>query len=155
VEVLNALWFHGWRYYAPESGRGVIAGGIIQMASMPILCGFLLHAFAGRFGGVRRAALGIVIPTVALPATFAATSWPLYVSNYADVPQLVRWVAALTTTALCVLSVVATTKLVAVWGSVHVTGAEEAGEGWRLGLPRAGGRDSRMEPGGRDPVVLG
>lgn len=115
VEVLNALTMHAWRYYAPESGRGVIAGGLIQMAAQPILCGFLFYAFADRFNGIRRAALGVLIPTVTLPITFAGTSWPLYVSNYANVSELVRWIAALASTGFCVLAVIAIAELVQRW----------------------------------------
>jgi hypothetical protein len=115
IEVLNAVWLHGWRYYAPESGRGVIAGGLIQMASMPIICGFMYYAFLERVRGVWRAALGVVIPTVALPITFAGTSWPLYLSNYANVPEGVHWIAAIASTAFCVLAVVAVAHLVERW----------------------------------------
>jgi hypothetical protein len=137
VEVLNALWLHGWRYYAPESGRGVLAGGIIQMASMPILCAFLFYVFADRFTGVRRALLGIVIPTMALPMTFAATSWPLYVTNYANVSQAVRWAAAALTTAFCVGGVLAVTYMAERWhgrevarglGAVDANGHRDAAE---------------------------
>ncbi|MHB8694358.1 MAG: hypothetical protein ACYDHH_24225 [Solirubrobacteraceae bacterium] len=115
VEILNALWLHGWRYYAPESGRGVLAGGIVQMSAMPIVCGFLFYAFADRFTGTRRALLGLVIPTMALPLVFAATSWPLYVSNYADVSQAVRWAAAGLTVVFCVLAVLAAAYLAERW----------------------------------------
>jgi hypothetical protein len=115
VEIMNALWMHMWRYYAPESGRGVIAGGLIQMSAMPILCGFLFYVFADRFTGARRALLGIVIPTMALPITFAATSWPLYVSNYADVSEVLRWVAAALSTAFCVLAVLAVSYIAVCW----------------------------------------
>jgi hypothetical protein len=115
VEAVNALWLHSWRYYAPESGRGVLAGGIIQMASMPILCAFLLHVFADRFTGVRRALLGIVIPTMALPMTFAATSWPLYVTNYANVSQGVRWIGAALTIVFCVGAVLAVAYMAEQW----------------------------------------
>jgi hypothetical protein len=116
VELLNAAWLHDWRYYAPESGRGVLAGGIIQMASMPIVCAFMFYAFADRFRGVRRALLGVAIPTMALPMTFAATSWPIYVSNYANVSELVRWVAAVVSVAFCVLAVAGVAYLAERWG---------------------------------------
>jgi hypothetical protein len=115
LELLNAVWMHGWRYYAPESGRGVIAGGLIQMASMPIVCGFMFYAFLERIRGPWRAVLGVAIPTVALPITFAGTSWPLYVSNYANVSQPVRWAAAIASTAFCVLAVVAVAHLAESW----------------------------------------
>jgi hypothetical protein len=115
LEVINALWMHDWRYYAPESGRGVLAGGIIQMASMPLLGGFMLYAFAGRAKRLGRALLGIVIPAMALPMVFASTSWPLYVSNYASVSQPIRWVAALASVALCVAAVAAVAYLAERW----------------------------------------
>jgi hypothetical protein len=115
VEILNALWLHMWRYYAPESGRGVIAGGLIQMSAMPILCGFLFYVFADRVSGVRRALLGIVIPTMSLPIVFAATSWPLYVSNYADISEGLRWVAAAVSVGFCVVAVLAVSYLAERW----------------------------------------
>jgi hypothetical protein len=115
VEIVNALWLHGWRYYAPYSARGVLAGGIIQMSSIPIVCGFLFYVFAERVSGVRRALLGIVIPTMALPLVMAATSWPLYVSNYAEIPQWLRWAAAALAIAFCVLAVLAVTYMAERW----------------------------------------
>jgi hypothetical protein len=115
VELLNAVWLHMWRYYAPYSGRGVLAGGIVQMASMPLVCGLLFYIFADRFDGVRRALLGVAIPTMALPMVFAATSWPLYVTNYAHVPESVRWGADALTVALCVLTVFGATDLAVRW----------------------------------------
>jgi hypothetical protein len=115
VEILNALWLHGWRYYAPDSARGVLAGGIIQMSSMPIVCGFLFYAFADRFTGARRALLGIVIPTMALPIVFAATSWPLYVSNYANIPSWLHWGAAGLSVGFCVVAVLAASYMAEHW----------------------------------------
>jgi hypothetical protein len=115
MELLNSVWLHDWRYYAPESGRGVIAGGLIQMASMPILCGFMFYAFLGRVRGIWRAVLGVVIPTMALPIAFAATSWPLYVSNYANVSEGIHWLAAVASTAFCVLAVAAVAQLAERW----------------------------------------
>jgi hypothetical protein len=115
VELLNALWLHNWRYYAPHAGRGVLAGGIIQMASMPLVCGLLFYIFADGARAGRRTLLGIVLPTMALPMTFAATSWPLYVTNYADVSDGVRWVGAAATVAFCVLAVLGVTELAVGW----------------------------------------
>jgi hypothetical protein len=144
IEVLNAVWLHGWRYYAPESGRGVLAGGIVQMASMPILCAFLFYVFADRFTGVRRALLGIVIPTMALPMTFAATSWPLYVTNYANVSQLVRWAGAALTTAFCVAAVLAVTYMAERWHGRKVVGRRAGAD--------ADGRADALRP---EPTPLG
>jgi hypothetical protein len=117
------VWLHDWRYYAPESGRGVIAGGLIQMASMPIICAFLYYAFLERVRGTWRAVLGVVIPTMALPIAFAGTSWPLYVSNYARVSQTVHWLAAIASTVFCVLAVVAVAHLAERW---HARAADPA-----------------------------
>jgi hypothetical protein len=128
AEVLNALWLHGWRYYAAESGRGVIAGGLIQMASMPIICAFMYYAFLERVRGIWRFVLGILIPTVALPITFAGTSWPLYVSNYANVSQGVRWIAAIASTGFCVLAVVAVAQLAERSHARTAPAADEADE---------------------------
>jgi hypothetical protein len=121
VELLNSVGgMHAWRYYAPESGRGVIAGGLIQMAAQPLVCGFLFWAFADRFTGIRRAALGVVLPAVTLPIVFASTSFPLYFSNYANVSELVRWIAAIASGGLCVLAVMAVAVLVDGWRGAEV-----------------------------------
>jgi hypothetical protein len=115
IEVANSLWLHDWRYYGGTSARGVLAGGLIQMSAMPLLCAFLFYAFADRFTGWRRAVLGIVLPAVSLPMVFAATSWPLYVSNYSHLSQPLRWAAAGTAVVLCVLAVFAVTYMSDRW----------------------------------------
>ncbi|MCW3063605.1 MAG: hypothetical protein JWN32_777 [Solirubrobacterales bacterium] len=111
VELVNSVWLHDWRYYGGHSARGVLGGGIVQMSAMPILCGFLLCVFARPASGVRRALLGVLIPTMALPIVFAATSWPLYVSNYATMPDALHWAAAGVTIGFCVLAVLAVSYL--------------------------------------------
>jgi hypothetical protein len=144
VELVNAVWLKDWKYYGGTSARGVLGGGIVQMAVMPLLCGFLFYAFADRFTGIRRALLGIVIPTMALPMAFASTSWPLYVSNYADMSQALRWAAAAVTIAFCVMSVLAITYLAEHW---HAREVELHG-----GLAEGSGRtETRAE---RAPAAL-
>jgi hypothetical protein len=120
VELVNALWLKDWKYYGGTSARGVLGGGIVQMAVMPLLCGFLYYALGANVTGWRRALLGIVIPTMALPMAFASTSWPLYVSNYADISQALHWAAAAVTIAFCVASVLAITYLAERWGAREV-----------------------------------
>jgi hypothetical protein len=128
IELLNAIWLHNWRYYAPHSGRGVLAGGIVQMASMPLVGALLFHVFATRARGAWRALLGIVLPTMALPMVFAATSWPLYLTNYASVPEWVRWVAAAATVAFSVLAVVGVTEVAIGWRERRAIAAEWTAE---------------------------
>jgi hypothetical protein len=111
VEVLNALWMHNWRYYGGHAARGVLGGGIVQMSAMPIVCGFLLVVFAMPARGAARAALGVVVPTMALPITFAATSWPLYLSNYSRMSEALHWCLAALTVAFCVLAVLGIARL--------------------------------------------
>jgi hypothetical protein len=123
----------------------VLAGGIVQMSAMPIVCSFLFYAFADRSSGARRALLGIVIPTMALPIVFAATSWPLYVSNYADVPQWLHWGAAGLTIVFCVMAVLAASYMAERWhdretapdGTADVAGSTDGGrtEPARLVVP--------------------
>jgi hypothetical protein len=143
VEILNAVWLHGWRYYAADSGRGVLAGGLVQMSSMPIVCGLLFYVFADRFTGARRALLGVVIPTMALPLVFAATSWPLYVSNYADIPQWLHWAAAGLTVVFCVVAVLAASYMAERWRGLQ---AAPGGSVADLAALSDGGRAAPARP---------
>jgi hypothetical protein len=157
VELLNSVGgMHAWRYYAPESGRGVIAGGLIQMAAEPFVCAFLFWAFAYRFKGIRRAALGVVLPAVTLPITFAATSWPLYLSNYANVSEFVRWIAAIASAGLCVLAVMAVAALVEGWrGSAAAARLDRASSEPAAGADAASIVAERVPLGSSTPVVAG
>jgi hypothetical protein len=115
VELLNAVWLHGWNYYGGYSARGMLSGGVIQMSAMPLLCGFMFFAFADGRSQVWRAALGVLVPAVTLPITFASTSWPLYISNYAHVAQWLHWVGAGVSVLFCVLAVSAVSILAVGW----------------------------------------
>jgi hypothetical protein len=88
--------------------------------------------------------LGIVIPTMALPMTFAATSWPVYVTNYANVSQLVRWAGAALTTAFCVAAVLAVTYMAERWHGREVVGRRAGAD--------ADGRADALTP---EPSPLG
>jgi hypothetical protein len=51
-----------------------------------------------------------VVPGCALPLAFAATSWPLYLANYADLPDTLSWAAAVFGSALAVGAVLVATR---------------------------------------------
>jgi hypothetical protein len=114
-ELINAMWLKSWEYYGDRSLR-ILGGGVIQMASMPIICGFLYYVIGDNTSsGWRRALLGIVTPTMALPMAFASTSWPLYVANYSNLPQPLNWAAAGLAGVLCAVAVVVVARLAHRW----------------------------------------
>lgn len=115
IEIVNAAWLHAWTYYGQSAWRGVLGGGVIQMAAMPLLCALLYCLLGERLAGARRAALGIVLPPMTLPMVFASTTWPLYVSNHADVSAGAAWLAAAASVGLCVLTIVAVISLAGRW----------------------------------------
>lgn len=115
TEVLNAVWLHAWKYYGESSWRGVLGGGIVQMAAMPLLCALLYYILADNTRGWRRALLGIVLPTMTLPMVFASTTWPLYVSNHADLPAAIDWAAAAVAVALSLVAVPVITRIAQRW----------------------------------------
>jgi hypothetical protein len=100
LEVLNAVWWHNWKYYGEAPARSLLSGGVVQMAAMPLLCALLYLLFADRLRGWRRAALGLLCPSLALPMVFASTTWPLYISNHALLPAAVDWLCAAVTIVL-------------------------------------------------------
>lgn len=93
LEIVNEVWWHNWRYYGEAPARGVLGGGVVQMAAMPMLCA-LMYLLAERVTGWRQSLLGLVFPPLALPMVFAATTFPLYVSNHMRLPAAVDWAAA-------------------------------------------------------------
>ena len=115
IEILNATWLHDWRYYGQPSWRGVLGGGIIQMAAMPLLAGLLLYVLGEGKSQSTRLLLGIVVPAISLPMIFAGTTWPLYLSNYTAVPSWVAWAAAAVSVGLCVAAVPTITRLAEGW----------------------------------------
>lgn len=112
LEIVNAVWWHNWRYYGEAPARGVLGGGVVQMAAMPLLCA-LLYVLAGRMTGWRQALLGLVLPPLALPMVFASTTFPLYFSNHTRLPAAVDWSAAAISVALALGAVPAITAVAA------------------------------------------
>jgi hypothetical protein len=112
VETLGNL-ADAWTYYGapPLKWLGVAP----QMAPVPIVCGALLYVLGTRVTGRRRLALALV-PTVALPAVYAAAGWPMYVALYSNTSKLVQYLAGLMTIGLC---------------AAFVAGAAAAAEHWR------------------------
>jgi hypothetical protein len=115
IEVLNAVWLDAWRYYGESAWRGVLGGGIAQMAAMPLLCALLYYVLGSNLSGWRRALLGIVLPAMTLPMVFAATTWSLYFSNHTDLPAVVDWAAAGFSVALCFAAVPTITRVAQRW----------------------------------------
>jgi hypothetical protein len=115
VEFLNVVWLHAWKYYGQSPWRGVLGGGIVQMAAMPMLCALLYYLFAGGLPAWRRAVLGVVFPAVTLPMVFAGTSWPLYFVNHASVSGAVAWAAAAVTVVFSLAAVGAITRNARRW----------------------------------------
>lgn len=116
VEILN-VWLDAWTYYGQSAWRGVLGGGVMQMAAMPMLCALLYCVIGDRLRGARRAVLGIVLPPMALPMVFASTTWPLYVANHADVSTGVAWLAAGAALGLCLLTLFTVIGLAVRWGT--------------------------------------
>jgi hypothetical protein len=111
VETLGNL-ADAWTYYGqpPLKWLGVAP----QMAPVPILCGMLLYILGTRVTGRWRPAL-LLVPTIALPAVYAAAGWPMYVALYSDVPKSVQFLAGLLTLALCAAIVVCATAAAERW----------------------------------------
>jgi hypothetical protein len=119
LEVVNALWWHNWKYYGEAPARGVLGGGVVQMAAMPLMCALLYLIVAEHTRGWQRAALGLVLPGVSLALVFAATTWPLYVSNHADVPAALDWLAAAIAVALSLGAVPLITRVAGSINQAH------------------------------------
>ena len=90
VELLGTS-LDAWTYYAPIPIEWLVVAP--QMAVCPLLGAFLLYALAPWAQG-RRRLLMVAPPMVALPATYAASSWPMYAAAYGDVPDGIRWLSA-------------------------------------------------------------
>ena len=102
VETLGNL-ADAWTYYGRPPLKWI--GVAPQMAPVPILCGALLYMLGTRVHGWRRLTL-VFVPTVALPAVYAAAGWPMYLALYSHVPKVVQYLAGLTTLGLCAAIVV-------------------------------------------------
>jgi hypothetical protein len=111
VEIINAIWLKAWAYYGQTPWRGVLGGGVVQMAAMPLLCAFFYLVFAHNSSVWRRACAGIIFPAVTLPMVFSATTWPLYVSNYSNASELASWTAAVIAVGLSLSAIPAITGL--------------------------------------------
>lgn len=139
IEMIGTS-FDVWTYYgaAPLKYLGVAP----QMAPMPVLGGMLLYAAGTRLRGWCRLAVG-VIPTMALPATYAATGWPLYVALHADVPRVVEYLAGVATLGLCATLVIASTRMAERWRSAEQA---EPGRARSPHPPAQHGADTREAP---------
>ncbi len=136
LEVVNELWWENWKYYGEAPARGILGGGVVQMAAMPLMCALLYLVLADHLSGWRRAALGLLLPAISLPLVFAATTWPLYFSNHAELPAAVDWFAAAVAVTLALGAVPVITRLAERWRA-----APAAALGDPLGqsaLPRRG-----------------
>lgn len=105
VEAVNAVWWHAWRFYGESPWRGLLAGGIIQIAAWSFVGAFVLYAIDTQFQGWKRVFLGLVAPGFTFVGVFFATSWPMYLANYSDVPSGIAWLAAAVSVVLCVTCV--------------------------------------------------
>jgi hypothetical protein len=117
VETLGTS-LEAWTYYGepPVKYLGVAP----QMAAVPLLAAFCLYALEPWAQGWRRG-LMIFVPMLPLPAVFAAASFPMYITNYADVGTGVRWVAAATSMFFIAAIVVATTAAIERWRAMRTT----------------------------------
>jgi hypothetical protein len=114
VETLGNL-ADAWTYYGSPPLKWI--GVAPQMAPVPIVCGALLYILGTRVKGRARLTL-VLVPTVALPAVYAAAGWPMYLALHSHVPKVVQYLAGLTTLGLCASFVVC---------------AAAAAERWRAG----------------------
>jgi hypothetical protein len=89
---------HLWTYYGQAPAKFLVVAP--QMAPVPLVSGYLIHHFRTRLRGPG-VLLFLAVPGMALAATYAATSWPIYLALNSDVPVLWNWVAAAATLALC------------------------------------------------------
>lgn len=105
VEAINAVWWHAWRFYGESPWRGVLAGGLIQIAAWTFVGAFVLYSIDTQFQGWKRLFLGLVAPGVTFVGVFFATSWPMYLANYSDVSSRIAWMAAAVSVVLCVTCV--------------------------------------------------
>lgn len=126
VESLGTA-LDAWTYYAVEPIKWLVVAP--QMSVVPLLGAFLLFAIEPWARGWRRI-LVIVPPLVALPATYAATSWPMYVAAYGDMPPGLRWLSAGASMGLMVLAVLAIAAATERW---HAVVSPSAGAGTASG----------------------
>jgi hypothetical protein len=140
LELINALWWHNWKYYGESPARSALGGGVVQMAAMPLLCALLYLVLAEQLRGWKRAALGLLLPALALPMIFASTTFPLYISNHADLPAAIDWLAAATAVALSLGAVPVITRVAQRWrdGELILLAGAAA--------PRAPAREARQPP---------
>jgi hypothetical protein len=112
VETFGNL-LHLWLYYGQAPMKFLVVAP--QTVTYPLLGGFLLYALAGELTGWRRFAVGFVVASVVLPIGFAATSWPIYIALYSDLPVALNWILSLVMLALCAGMAVASTYLADKW----------------------------------------
>ncbi|MCW2655730.1 MAG: hypothetical protein JWR32_6706 [Mycobacterium sp.] len=104
---------HLWLYYGEGPMKFLVV--VPQTVTYPLVGGFLLYALAGHATGWRRSAVGFVVTAVVLPIGFAATSWPVYVALYSDLPVALDWILSAVMLGLCVAMAVAATFLAEKW----------------------------------------
>ncbi|MFC4948713.1 hypothetical protein [Pseudonocardia sp. GCM10023141] len=114
TEIINAAGLHAWAYYGQTAWRGHLGGGTVQMAAMPLVLALIYYVFVSNMGAGSRI-------VAALPLTFAATTWPLYVSNYSDLPEIARWGAAALSVALCLAVIRAVAHVAEGWATRRAT----------------------------------
>ena len=129
------MWWENWKYYGEAPARGILGGGVVQMAAMPLMCALLYLILADQPAVAARRARAVA-PAISLPLVFAATTWPLYFSNHGELPAAVDWFAAAVAVTLALAAVPVITRLAERWRA-----APAAALGDPLGqsaLPRRG-----------------
>jgi len=104
---------HLWLYYGEAPMKFLVVAP--QTVAYPLVGGFLLYALAGEATGWRRSAVGFVATAVVLPIGFAATSWPVYIALYSDLPVALDWILSAVMLGLCAAMAVAATFLAERW----------------------------------------
>jgi hypothetical protein len=112
IETFGNL-LHLWLYYGQAPMKFLVVAP--QTVTYPLVGGFLLYALAGQLTGWRRAGVGFVVAAIVLPIGFAATSWPIYIAMYSDLPVALSWILSLVMLALCAALAAASTYLADKW----------------------------------------
>jgi hypothetical protein len=105
-----------WTYYgeAPLKYLGVAP----QMAPVPVVCGLLIYVFSSLLRGPSRLLIALV-PLFALPAVYAASGMPMYVSLHSAPAKPVQYLAGVATLLFCAAIVVGATALAERWRELN------------------------------------
>jgi hypothetical protein len=97
-----------WTYYGepPLKYLGVAP----QMAPVPVVCGLLIYVLSSLLRGWSRLLIGLA-PLFALPAVYAASGMPIYLSLHSDPAKPIQYLAGVATLAFCAAIVVGATLL--------------------------------------------